>query len=262
VQAQSTGPEGKRKLLDALIERLLLVEDAAEQVTDVKRKEDIQHARSDLLARLLHQEEVDEKVKLSDAEVRAKYERNKAHSADPPRVKVRYIRVSRGLTRDEDRKARARVEEAVAKLRLGGLLGQGAQPADFAAIARQYSDDADTAASGELDRWIGESGNPLAELFEHALHGELLPLKVGDLSPILPIDDSYDLFQIREKQEARQRPFEEAQDLVRRRLETRKHEELTRQMERDLLERMQLQIYNRRIQTMLDELGGTAAGRR
>ncbi|MGH8069332.1 MAG: peptidylprolyl isomerase, partial [Candidatus Entotheonellia bacterium] len=263
VQAQYTGPEGKRKILEALIERLLVVEDASEQATDVKRKEEIQHARSDLLGRLLHQEEVDEQVKVSDAEVRAEYERNKARYADPPRVKVRYIRVSRGLTRNEDQKARAKIEAAESKLKPVGLFGGGGQPADFAEVARQYSEDAEAAANGsDLDRWIGESGNPIAELFEHPLHQELLPLKVGDFSPILPIDDSYYLFQIREKQEGRSRPFEDVQGLVRRRLEARKHEELTRQMERDLLDRMQLQIYDSRIQRVLDELGGAAAGRR
>lgn len=204
VLAQYAGPEGKRKLLGALIDRLLVVEDAAEQTTDAERRADVQQVRTDLLARLLHREEVDEKVTVSDAEIRAEYERNQARYADP------------------------------AKLPLG---------------------------ASDLDRWIGETGDPVTEFFEHAAHEELLSLKVGDVSPILLLGDSCYLFQIREKQETRPRSLEEAQRLVRRTVEARKHEELNRKMERGLMERMQLRIYESRLRNVLDEVGGRDAGR-
>lgn len=251
------GPEGKRELLDRLVERLLVVEDASEQAVEAGRKEDVEHARSDLLARVLHQDEVDEKAAASDDEVRAEYERNKADYADPPRVKVRYIRVSRGTTEDEDARARAKMQEAEGKLKPGLF---GGQPADFAEIAKQYSEDPETAANGgQLDQWLGETADPLAEAFDHALHQELLPLKVGELTPVLPLGDSYYLFQVTEKQEARERSFDEAKELVRRTLEERKHEELNAGLERQLLERMRLRIYEGRVQALLAELGPAPA---
>ena len=257
-RARYAGPDGKRKLLDAFIERLLVVEDAAEQATDVKRKDDIAHARSDLLAQLLHQEQVDEQVQVSDEEVRAEYDRNRAHYADPPQVKVRYIRVSRGRTADEEQQARAKIQEAEQKARgkSGPLgLGGGEPPLDFGEVAKQYSEDPETAANGGLlDRWLGESQDPVSEVFEHALHEQLLPLQVNDISPILPLGDSYYLFQVTEKQEARQRSFEEARDTVRRELEARKHEELTQNMQRQLLDRMQLRVYDNRLQQLAAEL--------
>lgn len=260
VRAQSADPASKRKILDSLIERLLVVEDASEQAVDVKRKEEIEHARVDLLARFLHEEEVDSKVRVTDEDVQAEYERNRGHFAEPPRVKVRYIRVSRGTTADADQKARARIDEAAAGLRPAGFLGSG-QPADFGELARQYSEDRETAAQGGmLDRWIAESGDPAAELFEHALHEELFPLKVGDVSRILTLGGSYYLFQIVEKQEARQPTFEEARDLVRADLERHKHEELSKAMQRQLLDRTQLQVYDRRLESFLAELGA-ASGR-
>lgn len=261
-RAQYAGIEGKRKLLDQLIERLLVVEDASEQASEVNRKEEVEHARAGILSRLLHQEQVDEQVQVSDEQVRAEYDRNRNRYADPPRVRVRYIRVGRGQTRDTDQKARTKIEEAEALVRPGGLFG-GGDPARFAEVAQQYSEDSATAArGGELDRWLGEDVSPMGELLEHALHEELLPLKVGDISPIVPLGDSYYLFQIIEKQEARQRSFEEAGPDIRRELEARKHEELTANMERQLLDRMQLQIYDRRVQAVLAELDGAAAGTR
>ena len=75
---------------------------------------------------------------------------------------------------------------------------------------------------------------------------------------MLPLDDSYYLFQVREKREARPRSFEEAKELVRRDLDARRHEELTQKMERELLDRMRLRIYDARIQRALAEFGGPA----
>ena len=252
------GPEGQRRLLDQFIERLLVVDDAASAGADTKRAEDIRHARTDVLAELLHEEQVDERARVTDDEVRAEYQRNRARYAEPPRVRVRYIRVARGTTADSDQKARAKIEEAYRKVQPTGLLGRGAPAAGFADVARQYSEDQQTAVNGgELPRWITEDGDPAASPLEHTLHDQLLPLKVGELTPILPLGDSYYLFQILEKEEARQRPFEEARDDVRRDLEDRKHEALNRAMETELLKRMRLQVFDRRLRTLLDELAAT-----
>ena len=259
-RAQYDGLDGKRRLLDGLIERLLVVEDASEQAVETKNQQEVEHARSDLLARLLHQEQVDEQLQVGDAEIQAEYNANRERYADPAQVKVRYIRVSRGRTTDEDQRARAKIDEALARVKPGGLFGQGAQPADFGEVTKQYSEDPETAAKGgELDTWLGEGPDPVSEMLQHALHEQLLPLKVGELSPVLPLGDSYYLFQIQEKQEARQRSLEEATDLVREQLEARKHTELTRNMQRQLLDRMQLQIYDSRIQGTLAELNASAA---
>lgn len=254
----------RRRVLDAFVERLLVVEDAAEQTAGPKSKDEVQHARTDLLARLLHQEQVEEQIKVSDEDVRAAYDRDPARYADPPRVKVRYIRVTRGRTADQDQKAEAKIEEAEAKLKPGGVLGLGGgEPADFAEIARQYSEDPATAANGgELDRWFGEESDSFSELFEHTLHQELLPLKVGEISPVLALDDGYYLFQVREKQQARTRPFEEVKDLVRRDLEARRHDELSRDMQGQLLERAQLRIYDGRLEAALAELRATPTSSR
>ena len=253
----------KRKILDNLIERLLVIEDASEQASDAKGKDEIEHARVDLLAQFLHDEEVDSKLQVSDDEIRAAYDRDRGHYAEPARVKVRYIRVGRGRTADADQKARARIEEAASKVRPTGLLGSGGPPADFGEVAREYSEDRATAAQGgALDRWITESNDPMAEAFEHPLHEALFPLNPGEVSPILTLGDSYYLFQITDKQEARQRSFEEAQELVQRDLEAHKHAELSRSMQRQLADRMQLQVYDGRLASVLGELGARADGSR
>lgn len=264
-RAQYATPEGKRQLLGAFIERLLVVEDAAEQASDVKRRDDVNHARSDLLAQLLHKEQVDEQLQVSDTDVQAEYKRNRARYADPPQVKVRYIRVTRGRTADADRPAEAKIREAERKAKGGGgLFGIGGDPpADFAELAKQYSEDPETAANGGLvDRWLSERKDPVSEVFDHTLHQALLPLQAGAVSAVLPLGDSYYLFQIAEKREARQRSFEEARATVREELEARRHEELTANMERVLFDRMQLRIYDSRLNKFASELVAPTAAPR
>lgn len=262
VRAQAIGLDGKRKVLERLIDRLLVVEDASEQASEIKGEDEIEQARTVLLSQLLHQEDVDEKITITDDEVRAAYDADPVRYGEPARVQVNYIRVSRGLAPDEDAAARARIEEAAAKLKPGGFFGRGAPAADFATVAKEYSEDAETAVKGgQLDRWFGESGDQVSEIFEHVLHEQLLALDLGEVSPVVPLDDSYYLFQIRTKQEARTRPFEEVQELIRQDLEARKHDELTRATERAFIERMQLQIYDPRIVSVLDELGGPVSDR-
>ncbi|MCL5942209.1 MAG: peptidylprolyl isomerase, partial [Actinobacteria bacterium] len=253
--AQYAGTAGLRRLLDGMIDRLLVVEDATEMALDVDRRDDISHIRTDLLARFLHQEQVDEALKLSDEEILREYRRNRGRYTEPARVKVRYIRVSRGQTDDADRIARSRITEARNQLVPRGFLRRGTALADFAQVAAQYSEDPDTAAKGgDLDRWIGESGNVMDEALSHRVHQALLPLNVGQLSPVLPLGDSYYLFEIREKQEARALSFEEARDLVRHDLEDRRHEELSGRLLRDLEGRVQLRIYERRLRALRDGL--------
>ena len=262
-RGQYAGIEGKRELLDRLIERLLVVEDASEQATGANGSYEMDHARAGALVRLIHQEQVDELANVTDDEVRTEYDRNRARYADPPKVKIRYIRVGRGQNRDSDEKARAKITEAEAKVNPGGLFRMGSQPEDFGEVARQYSEDPAAAArGGEVDRWFSESPNPSDEMLEHAMHTVILPLGVGEISPVTPLGESYFLFQVREKQEARPRSFEEAGPDIRRELEARKHEKLTSDLERQLYERMQLQIYDRRLEAVLAEMGGPAGGTR
>jgi parvulin-like peptidyl-prolyl isomerase len=269
---QYSGTEAKRKLLDALIERMLVVEDASEQASEVRRQDDVEMVRSDLLARLLHQDEVDAKLALSEEEVQAEFERNKARYAEPPLVKVQALRIPRDATAEADGRARAAIEEASARLRPKGLFGLGGRPESFVKIARTFSPDwqmglsedfgvdADHGAAVPIEGWIGESGDPNVEAWQHSFHEALLPLKVGDISPVLESADSYYLFQVTERREGRSRTFDEAKDIVRKELEERKHEELRRQMERNLIDRVQLRIYDQRIKSLAAELSGSPTG--
>src|SRR5581483_3871903 len=68
-QAQFAGTEGMKKLAEALIDRLVLVEDTYDQLLDVKNKDLIDQTRLDFLKQMLEQEEVDDKLEITDVEI-------------------------------------------------------------------------------------------------------------------------------------------------------------------------------------------------
>ena len=68
-QAEYAGPEGMSELAELIIERLLLVEDSYDQLLDVQNKPLVDEARLQVLKQMLHQEEVDDKIVVTDEEL-------------------------------------------------------------------------------------------------------------------------------------------------------------------------------------------------
>lgn len=69
MQTQFAGPEGMKDLAERLIERLLLVADANERLLDVENQELADETRLQILKQMLHQEEVDDKIEITDEEI-------------------------------------------------------------------------------------------------------------------------------------------------------------------------------------------------
>lgn len=82
-------------------------------------------------------------TQVSDAEVKAYYDEHAAEYEQPEEVHARHIlfRLAPDPTPDEKAKVRARAEEVLAKLKEG---------ADFATLAKQYSEDSSAAQGGDL----------------------------------------------------------------------------------------------------------------
>lgn len=85
LQAQFTGPDGMKDLAEQLIERLLIVEDANERLLDVENQALSDEARLQVLKQMLHQEEVDDKIEITDEEIQRFYDENQELMAYPAR---------------------------------------------------------------------------------------------------------------------------------------------------------------------------------
>lgn len=240
--------ESRRALLDKLIDRLLIVEDTYDQMLSTETRSDLDHIREDILKQVLHQEEVDDKIQVSDEEVRAFYDKNAAAYVKPPRVQINYIRVSLGQTDSEQERAEKKIKDAFAKLK-PGLFKQGAP---FSTITMEYSEDPETAKNGgALEGWISEDANIIAEIANHGFHENVFGLGENEISRPFIFHGSYYIVQVRKRQDPIPMPFEEARELIKSDLNARKHEELTRDMEKTLIEQSGLVIFDSVIETIL-----------
>ncbi|MDL1944765.1 hypothetical protein FBQ99_20760 [Chloroflexi bacterium CFX2] len=250
-QSQYAGADGMQKLAEALIERLLLVEDTYDQLLDVQNKPLSDESRLQVLKQMMHQEEVDDKIQVTDEELQKFYDENIDLMALPPKARIRYIRIGLGQTEDEQKAARARADEAYKKL-VPGLFQQGA---DFAGIAQEYSEDPETAAQGgELSEWIGESDDILAEVQLHPFHEVALALQPDEISQPFQFGDSLYIVQVIERSGPEQLPFEQAKPYIEEILTQQKHDEQMVQLQETLLKQANFVIYPTVLEKYFQEL--------
>jgi peptidyl-prolyl cis-trans isomerase C len=161
--------------------------------------------------------EVKPAVKVSDEDARRFYQQNPERMKRPPQVQVRHILV--GVPRDaappQRQEARQKAEGLLARVKAGG---------DFAAIARESSDDTASRGGGGLLPWMsrGESPPP----FDQAAFGLEKP---GDLSGVVESPFGLHVLRLEDKRPAGTITFEDARPQI--------DQFLSRQMARELLDR-------------------------
>lgn len=243
IRVQFSDAAGLRRLADQLVERLLLAEDASNKVLPTKNEAEIEENRLLVLRQMLHQEEVEDKIDVTAEEIQAYYDQHREDLVSPPQARISYIRIGLGQTEDDRKRAQAKADEAYQKVAPSGLLG-GGQGLDFAEVAREYSEDPETAAKGgERPGWVGESYDLVSELAEHPFHAQFLYLPPGSITPPFAYQGSLYIVWLREKREAQPLTFEEAEPLIRAELRHQKHDALAEQLSRKLIEQAQLTIY-------------------
>lgn len=139
-----------------------------------------------------------ERVKLSDADLQAYYTEHKAEFTQEEQVRARHILVMINDQRNEAQ-ARQRIEQAQAQLAAGK---------DFAAVAREFSDDtASKAAGGDLG-YFGRGA--MVEEFSNAAFGAQAGQRVG------PVKTQYGfhVIEVTDKKPGGERPFEQARPQI------------------------------------------------
>jgi len=149
-------------------------------------------------------------TQVSDAELRAYYDAHKAEFTSEEQVKARHVLVMVNDQRD-DAAAQARIQEAKKKLEGG---------ADFAAVAREYSDDTASKAQGGDVGFFGR--NRMVKEFEDAAFGAQPGKLVG------PVKSSfgYHLIEVTDKRPGGLQPFEAVAPQIRARLSAERSRQL------------------------------------
>lgn len=135
-------------------------------------------------------------AKVSDDQLRQTYNENIDSYRLPERVRVRHILIkTQGKPKADDAKLKAKAEDILKQLQHG---------ANFAELAKKYSEDPGSAEKGGELGWL--------------THGQTVPnfdktafsLQPGQTSGIIQTEYGYHIIQVEEKQPARTESFEEA----------------------------------------------------
>ena len=140
-------------------------------------------------------------IEVSEEAMRSFYDQNLAQMRQPERVKLRHllIQVAAGATEEERQKARQRADELARRAKAGE---------DFAALAREHSEDGTREQGGELP-WI-QRGQTLPT-FEQAAFA----LEPGQVSDVVETPLGFHVIQAVDRQPERVAEYDEVKDRIR-----------------------------------------------
>ena len=139
-------------------------------------------------------------LQTSDDDLLKYYNSHKEQYRTPDRVKVRHILLmTQGKSKEEVEKIKAKAE---------GLLKQVKNGGDFAALAKQYSEDPGSKANGGDLGWVVRG--QMVKNFENTSFS----LKPNEISNVITTEYGFHIVQALEKQEARVQPFDEVKFLI------------------------------------------------
>lgn len=154
--------------------------------------------KRDALVLVVDQNEVAKSASVAEEELRRQYQASMDRFRTPERVKVRHILLkTTDKSEQEKQEIKAKAEDLLKQIKAG---------ADFAELAKKYSEDPGTASNGgELD-WI--THGQTVESFEKTAFS----LKPGEISGVITTEYGFHIVQVLDKEPARLRPFEEVKD--------------------------------------------------
>jgi peptidyl-prolyl cis-trans isomerase C len=140
-------------------------------------------------------------IQIADAEVKKFYDENQAQMVDPERSHAAHILVAvpSGATPEQKSAAKKKADDLRAKV-AGG--------ADFAAVAKESSDDTASKPNGGDLGWVQHGHTPPP--FETALFA----LKPGELSPVVETQFGFHLIKLIEHKDKSTVPFEQAKGRI------------------------------------------------
>jgi peptidyl-prolyl cis-trans isomerase C len=171
-------------------------------------------AKSDMRVAKMLETEVNTKVTVQPDEVNTFYQQNPDKFQQPERVRASHI-----LIRVEEN-ADAKAKEA-AKVKAGDLLKQVKAGKDFAALAKQHSQDPGSAVQGG-DLGFFQQGQ-MVGAFERAAFA----LKPGEVSDLVETPFGFHIIKMAEKQAARAVPIDEVKPQIEQFLQNQQRQQKT-----------------------------------
>lgn len=192
--------DGDRTLLNqALVKRRMTLEEWRKEITNR------------LILQVYYNQEVLRKIKITDEQIQAEYDRMKDEElAIPFRVKYRFILINKGKTPEEQAVKRKQAEGVLQKLRDG---------ADFTVLAEKVSE-GDTS----LSPWRDPAD--VKEVLRPALHDT----PAGGISGLIEDDRVFYIVNVESRQEEGYVPLEEVREQIQNKLYAQERERLHKEL--------------------------------
>lgn len=215
---QGMAEKNKKTLFDDMIVESLFLEDAVRNGIDKDKevRDILNEARKKIIIAKFVKTEVDDKIKVSEEEMKKYYEEHKDEFRKPEMWRASHILVaSEGEAKD--------VQTALA----GGK--------DFQGLARERSIDATASRGGDVGYF--RKGQVVPE-FENAC----FELKVGDTSPIVHTQFGYHIIKLTDKKPEAVQSFEEAKPMLENELRIQKRNDLFDKLVIDLKNKYRVRV--------------------
>ncbi|MCG8556278.1 MAG: peptidyl-prolyl cis-trans isomerase [Proteobacteria bacterium] len=231
-------PEGKKKLLDTLIRRELLLEEARRRGLD--KDPEVKAALEKLLVHKLtrvYAEELDKKQPLSESELQRYYDTHKSEFVQPTRVRVSHLFLAAEAKSPKRTRAQARARRLLRQARANAAKTKQA----FQKLAAKHSEDLATKARGGD---LGFKTEPeLVRLWGPELAAAALALKTaGETAGPIIGPKGVHLIQLLGRQQGYERSFTSARNLIENRLKTQRRSRSLDDMVKELKQQSSIEI--------------------
>lgn len=197
-QNQFSGAEGKKRMLDRMIQNEILYMAARDKgyQNSPEVRDQLEEYERNLLIREYYRSEVQERVAVDDDAIRNFYDVNPDKYTEKARVKVRHIL--------------SKSAETASELRSRAVAGN-----DFKALAREHSTDKLSAKRDGLLGNIIQNGYIPTIGKDDAIQDVLFSMSAQEISEPVQSKKGYHLFLVEERTEARTKPIQEVEELIR-----------------------------------------------
>jgi peptidyl-prolyl cis-trans isomerase C len=210
VRAMAETPQGRKEMVDTLVMRELILQQAAKDGLDKSKEieEKMVELRKRLIIDTYLKKKVETEAKISDDELKKFYDQNIDKFKSGDQIKASHILVK---TEEEAKKVQAQLKAG----------------AKFDELAKKTSVDTSAAKGGDLG-WFGK-GN-MVPAFETAAFA----LKEGETSGIVRSEFGFHIIKLTGKRAAGTRPFEEVKEQIRGALMPQKQQQVFQKLKEEI----------------------------
>ncbi len=231
IRPMAQTPEGKKELLDSMVVRELVLEQAKKDGLDTSKEvvAKLEDLKKRVIVEAFIRKKIEQDVKISDDDMKKFYDQNKDKFKSGDQIRASHI-----LVKDEKT-----AQDVLAQLKKG---------ASFEDLAKKYSTDASAAKGGDLG-WFAKGS--MVPDFENAAFA----LKEGELSNIVKTPYGYHIIKVTGKRPAGVRSFDEVKDQIKAAMLPAKQQEVLQQLKESLKKSAKVSIK----EDALNEIGARPA---